>query len=147
MLLADLARLSRRIDSADPDGCWRWGGYHNEDGYARTKIRTRPDSTARDWKTVLLHRALYEEVVGAIAVGMEIDHLCRHRWCVNPSHLEPVTHTENVLRGDGWGGVNARKTHCKRGHEFVDGSFYRMRRGGRRCQACRRWRHANGGVS
>lgn len=67
-------------------GCWVWGLSTNADGYGLTE-RT------------LAHRLLYERHVGPIPEGMELDHLCRVRLCVNPAHMEPVTHLENVRRG------------------------------------------------
>lgn len=47
------------------------------------------------------HRAMYEQEVGPITEGLELDHLCRQTMCVNPSHLEPVTHAVNLRRGNG----------------------------------------------
>jgi hypothetical protein len=87
------------------------------------------------------HRAVYEMEVGPIADGLEIDHLCRNRGCVNPAHLEPVTHKENVLRGATVPGLNAVKTHCLRGHEFDEENTRHIARNGRRvCRACMRER-------
>jgi hypothetical protein len=49
---------------------------------------------------VIAHRLSYEWLVGPVPEGMELDHLCRVRHCVNPSHLEVVTHSVNVIRGN-----------------------------------------------
>lgn len=73
---------------------------------------------------------------------LELDHLCRNRRCCRPDHLEPVTHKENVLRGMAPSAINARKTHCKRGHEFTAENIYPSPDGVRRCRECRRLRHA-----
>ena len=73
---------------------------------------------------MLAHRAYYERYVGPIPEGLVIDHLCRNRRCVNPTHLEPVTSAENNLRGLGPGAVNRRKKACHRGHAFTPENTY-----------------------
>jgi hypothetical protein len=78
----------------------------------------------------------YELAIGPIPEGLTIDHLCRNRGCVNPAHLEAVTNRTNLLRGDGIAALNARKTHCKRGHEFTPENTYVWREGTRACRAC-----------
>lgn len=70
-------------------------------------------------KSKRAHRWLYERWVGPIPEGLELDHLCRVRHCVNPMHMEPVTHAENMARG-----LNATKTECKHGHEFTEENTY-----------------------
>lgn len=72
-----------------PDGCWLWLGSIDRDGYGNAK--TRYGRAA--------HRLTYQAYVGDIPEGMQLDHLCRQRSCVNPYHLEPVTQQENILRG------------------------------------------------
>lgn len=66
--------------------------------------------------------------------------LCQCGCCVNPAHLEPVTPGENVLRGEGPSGTNARKTHCSRGHELAGANVYHppKRPRKRECLICRR---------
>lgn len=68
-------------------GHWIWNGAHDRDGYGRT-----------GYKFALAHRWVYEQLVAPIPPGLEIDHTCFVRDCVNPAHLEPVTHAENERR-------------------------------------------------
>lgn len=113
--------------------CWIWtAGRRGPDGYGGfTPTRKR---------TVFAHRYAYELLVGPIPDGLELDHLCRVRPCVNPSHLEPVTHRENVMRGRAVTAINARKTHCPQGHPY-SGANLRFNTGGDRvCRACHRKR-------
>lgn len=82
------------------------------------------------------HRLAYTLKYGDIPAGMVIDHLCRNRRCVNPDHLEVVSRAENVLRGESLNAQNARKTHCKYGHEFTEANTYRCKNGTRQCKRC-----------
>jgi hypothetical protein len=131
-------RFDERLASfADrPDECWPWPGAVNNWGYGYTTVG---DGTARG-RNVMVHREAYARLVGPIPEGMQIDHLCRNRLCMNPRHLEPVTIAENVLRGAGPGAINRRKTHCYRGHEFTpENTFYVGReKKERRCKVCDR---------
>ena len=117
----------------DPNGgCWLWSGAPNSCGYGQLQVSGRP------WRA---HRYIYEKLVGPIPSGLQLDHLCRVRLCVNPAHLEPVNNRENVLRGVGRTAENARKTHCARGHEYTpENTRYQFHAGRpqRRCIICRR---------
>lgn len=73
---------------------------------------------------------------GVIPEGFELDHLCRNTICVRPSHLDPVTRRENLLRGQTLAAENAAKTHCPQGHEYTP-SNTRYFHGGRRARECR----------
>jgi hypothetical protein len=85
-----------------------------------------------------MHRYAYEALVGPIPDGKQIDHLCRNRACCNPEHLEPVTIQENIRRGEGPQAINARKTHCIRGHALSGDNLYLVPKSGRRnCVICR----------
>ncbi len=112
------------------ESCWLWTASINPEGYGKFWVAGKGRLRA--------HRVAYELVVGPIPEGLQIDHLCRVRHCVNPSHLEPVTHRENLLRGIGIPAVNAKKTHCLRGHPFSGDNLYIEPKGGRRCRECRR---------
>lgn len=110
---------------AQPDGCWLWCAGLNHEGYGKFSTGGR---------TYAAHRFSYEQVTGLIPSGLEIDHLCRTRRCVNPAHLEAVTKRENVRRAmaaRGW------VTHCKRGHEFTPENTYVRKNGTRFCNRCR----------
>lgn len=108
------------------DSCWLWTGSRT-DGYGNMKHQGRG---------VLVHRVIYELLVGPIPGGLQLDHLCRVRNCVNPAHLEPVTPSENVRRGIAPAAANAAKTHCPRGHEYDEANTYRTGNH-RECHACR----------
>jgi hypothetical protein len=99
------------------DGCWLWTGALDGNGYGQIT------SGRRGSGHLPAHRVAYEFLVGPIPDGMELDHVwergCRSTACVNPAHLEPVTHRENVLRGNSPMAQQARQTHCKHGHEFT----------------------------
>ncbi len=105
------------------DGCWEWNAYRIKAGYGRF------------WNgetTKSAHRCAYEYAVGPIPEGLQVDHICRNRSCVRPSHLEAVTLSENQRR--------TRKITCDKGHWFIgynvmflkrrDGSAYRI------CRKC-----------
>lgn len=131
MTLAD--RFWAKVDKGGPNGCWVWTGAVRTTGYGGINIGIV--NGKRD-RVAQAHRVAYELVIGPITEGLELDHLCRNRLCVNPAHLEPVTHRENGLRGSGPVGTNSRKTHCKRGHPFDEANTYLTKQGARYCRAC-----------
>lgn len=113
-------------------GCWNCRTVSDR-GYG--SIRVPPFTTRR------AHRIFYELFIGPIPPGLELDHACRNKRCINPQHLEPVPHHVNVLRGDGVAALNAAKECCVRGHAFTaDNTLCSIERGRprRRCVACLR---------
>jgi hypothetical protein len=108
-------------------GCWLWTGPVDRRGYGRT-LQTQA------------HRLAYELFIGPLSADLEVDHLCRNKLCVNPDHLEAVTHRENVLRGNAPSAIYARQTHCRRGHPFDGDNLGFTKSGHRVCLACRRAR-------
>jgi len=113
--------MSYEIDEAT--GCWNWVGSIAPNGYGVARTQGRGSMTA--------HRLVFMESGGSIPDGMELDHLCRNRRCVNPAHLEPVTHAENMLRAFA---AAPRPAVCKLGHP-LDGVRTREG-GGRYCKQC-----------
>lgn len=99
-------RLLSKVRSTDliGDGCWRFDGYCNPQGYGSLSMPgTRPS---------MAHRVAYEIWIGPILDGLQIDHLCWNKACIRPSHLEAVTHFENNRRA----ALRRSGGKCKRGH-------------------------------
>lgn len=119
--------IEERLSRYDEDeyGCWRWNGPINHHGYGRMSQK-------------LAHRVAYEHWVAPIPEGMQIDHLCRVRSCINPAHMEVVTPKENTHRGLAVLGIIPLR-RCRNGHEFQ----FTTRKSGERegmaayCKVCR----------
>lgn len=120
-------RLFPRIDATGP--CWLWTGAKAVNGYGVIGRGPRNATGTR-----LVHRIVWELLVGEIPDGYDLDHLCRVRACCNPDHLEPVTRAENVARGGRRAGVN-RGTACVNGHPFTPENTKRNHRQ-RLCRTC-----------
>lgn len=117
------------------ESCWNWLGQKTYQGYGRLY-----DENGNE---VRAHRWLYEHLYGQVPIELPLDHLCRNAACVNPLHLEVVTHGINVLRGVGPSALNARKTHCPRGHPYDLLNTYYNQRGKRYCRICSRVKAPN----
>jgi hypothetical protein len=98
-------------------------------GYARKMI----DGIRRP-----AHIIAYLRAYGPYPEGLDIDHLCRNPGCINPKHLEAVTHRENILRGRSPAARHARKTHCHKGHPFSGENLIRKEDGTRQCRQCKK---------
>lgn len=123
--------------TADPvTGCWLWHGAIDSHGYGQVNVYLGVRDEKKRSTTARAHRRSYEHHKGPIQEGLELDHLCRRRNCINPAHLEPVTTRENGLRGDTIQSRYAVRTHCNHGHEFTPENIYRDNRGYRRCRQC-----------
>ncbi len=121
-------RFTSKFSVAD-SGCWEWTAASSHLGYGAVYHNGRQQGA---------HRAVYELLVGEIPNGLELDHLCRNPKCVNPEHLEPVTHRENIRRGSGPFQDRARQTHCKHGHPFDQENTRIRPNGTRKCRECER---------
>lgn len=128
--------------------CWIWNGATagSRGGYGSFGVGSVRDGSRR---MAYAHRLTYEAFVGQVPEGRELDHVCRNRRCVNPRHLEPITHSENILRGAGPAVTKARhaaRTGCVNGHAFdAENTRYVRRPDGsvrsRQCRACARERN------
>ena len=121
----------------DPDSCWIFPRALTDKGCTRVYF---------EGKQIHTHQASYITFVGQVPEGKNLDHTCHkpeicdggvgcsHRACINPSHLEPVTFVENILRGAGPSAKNSRKKLCHKGHKL----FFDPHLGHRRCKTCAR---------
>lgn len=131
----EMARFFAKVDKTE--GCWLWTGGVSSHGYSHFWL---------DGRTVTGHWFAYDRLVGPVPAGLQLDHLCRVKRCVNPAHLEAVTAQVNTHRGVHAPEVaaariarkgNYTKTHCKWGHEFTpENTYIHPTRGTRHCRVC-----------
>lgn len=108
--------------------CWLWTGRLNDRGYGQVRVGKR---------NLRAHRAVYAYLVEEPPEDKVANHLCKVRNCVNPDHVEFVTQRENVMYSFSPASANARKTHCKRGHELLGYNLYVKPSGQRICRTCK----------
>ncbi|MGD6762068.1 HNH endonuclease signature motif containing protein [Streptomyces sp. BH097] len=139
-------RFERYVDRDGPVSLYRGapGPCHLWTGGARSK---RPHDAGQfgefygtfriDGRIARAHRYAYEQAHGPVPDGLEVDHRCRRRNCVNAAHLEAVDHRTNTLRSTGPTAANSAKTHCPAGHPYDAANTY-VNRGSRTCRTCAR---------
>lgn len=110
---------TRIVDKIDTEGiCWEWTAARDSNDYGRVRW---------EGSAALAHKVIWELLVGPVPEGLELDHLCRNPPCVNPDHLEPVTHAENIRRGmwsKGRAAQQVARTACANGHEYTEETLY-----------------------
>ena len=131
--IGELPDRFRSKAAIDEHGCWLWQAHLTTSGYG---------GYWHDGQNRVAHKFAWEYFFGPVPDGLQLDHLCRVRRCVNPGHLEPVTCRENLLRGETSAALNAAKTACYRGHEFTERNTHVRRNGLRECRRCMRERQA-----
>jgi len=133
--LTTLERFWSHVSPEPNTGCWLWMAGEARGGYAKFKA---------DGKTVVAHKWYWETRNGPVPGGLELDHLCRVRCCVNPIHLEAVTPLVNFQRGLRLGPAmigrkaqNANLLTCSKGHPFSGISGRPGKKRQRFCKICR----------
>lgn len=125
----------RRVEPCPATGCWLWTGKTATNGYG--VIVASPGKGGA-------HRYFYQTLIGDVAKGLDLDHLCRVRCCVNPYHLEPVTRSVNLKRGANGDVIRSRMAlvvACPSGHPYDEANtYYRPGTRQRDCLTCRRAR-------
>jgi len=121
-----LSRFQAKVWRELRTGCWIWTASRDKHGYGR-------------FVGTLAHCLAYQHYIGPVPAGLELDHLCRNRGCVNPWHLEPVTHLTNLQRGESWS-FQRSKTHCPVGHLYDEENTL-ISGGARYCRTCKRLAH------
>lgn len=136
MITKDLERFMSKVEVTT--GCWFWRGAMSDRQYGVFSV----GPTA-----IAAHKAAFEHFIHPVPEELELDHVCRITYCVNPEHLRPVTHTENMARSR-----NTMRLTCKKGHDLANDFYVRRRDSGegisKVCATCmreaqKRWRMEN----
>lgn len=133
----ELERLFQKIKFKS--SCWIWTGATKTGRKNRKNNKRYGVLTIRN-KHMQAHVLTYKCFKGEIPAGLEIDHLCKNTLCVNPEHLEAVTHSENMKRSNShWKivQINKSKKHCPQGHKYNKENTY-IHEGQRHCRICLR---------
>lgn len=128
IMIDPIIRFFEKVDKTK-DGCWLWIGGISDGGYGVFDYNGKSHNS---------HKWLYERNKKRVPKNKQLDHLCRNRACVNPDHLEIVTFKQNILRGISPSAINAKKTHCKKGHILDGDNLYINPTNARVCKTCRK---------
>lgn len=131
----DRTRFWSKVDRSAADGCWPWTSTLHGDGYGH--FHHGGPTTGSPRRVLKAHRVAYALEHGHLEAGVLLDHECSNEACCRPSHLRPMEHRENVLRGTAPTAVNAALTACRRGHPFTPKNTRQEGRS-RRCLTCQR---------
>lgn len=126
--LTVIDRFMSKVEIVTESGCWIWMGFLDKGGYGSFDFAG---------KKIKHPKAAWTVLRGKIPPGLEPDHLCRVRCCVNPDHMELVTHRINCQRGNA-GKHFSDRTHCPKGHPYSGDNLSIKKSGARRCMACSR---------
>lgn len=133
-----IKRFNSKINKVE-SGCWEWTSAMNWKGYGRIHIKL----SCNKYVGSQAHRISYIIYNGKIPKGLTVHHKCHNKKCVNPKHLELKTNNENRLEGNCWSAINARKTHCKNGHELLGENLYLHYRDSNKRRGCKMCRKNN----